>query len=68
MENPSNAKGKNHGRQPANLHYIGCVFTMPSGVLQEEYLLNKEQTLKGPVQASDRPPLRSVGSRPFLVQ
>ena len=36
VENPFNAKGKNHGRQPANLHYIGCVFTMPSGGLQEE--------------------------------
>ena len=36
MENPSNVEGKNYGRQPANLHYIGCVFTMPSGGLQEE--------------------------------
>jgi len=36
VENPPNAEGKNHGRQPANLHYIGCVFTTPSGGLQEE--------------------------------
>jgi len=26
VENPSNAEGKNHGRQPSNLHYIGCVY------------------------------------------
>ena len=29
-------KEKNHRRQPANLHYIRCVFTTPSGDLQEE--------------------------------
>ena len=26
VENPPNAEGKTHGRQPTNLHYIGCVF------------------------------------------
>ena len=36
MENRPNTEGKNHGRQPANLYYIGCVFTTPSGGLQEE--------------------------------
>jgi len=36
VENCPNTEGKNHGRQPANLHYIGCVFTTPSGGLQEE--------------------------------
>ena len=46
VENPPNAEGKNHGRQPANLHYIGCVFTAPIGGLQEESTI-EEQTLKG---------------------
>ena len=36
VENPSNAKVKNHGRQPAKHHYIGCVFTTHSSGLQEE--------------------------------
>ena len=26
VENPPNAEGKIHGRQPTNLHYIGFVF------------------------------------------
>ena len=33
VENPSNAKRKNYGHQPANLHYIGCVFTTSGGGL-----------------------------------
>ena len=33
---PPMRREKNHGRQPANLHYIRCVFTTPSGGLQEE--------------------------------
>ena len=36
MENPSNVEGKNYGRQPANLHYIVCVFTTPNGGLHQE--------------------------------
>ena len=45
VENPSNVKRKNHGRQPATLHYIRCVFTMPSCGLQEELSI-EERTLK----------------------
>ena len=77
VENPSNVKGKNHGRQLANLHYIGCVFTTPNGGLQEE--LTKRganptgyinRTPQAPLAQAfhNGPPLRSVGSRPFLVQ
>ena len=36
VENPPNAEGKNHGRQPANLHYIGVSVYNASGDLQEE--------------------------------
>ena len=36
VENPPNVEGKNYGRQPANLHYTGCVFTTPNSGLQEE--------------------------------
>ena len=28
VENPPKAEGKNHGRQPANLHYIECSYRM----------------------------------------
>jgi len=36
MKNPSNAKGKITDANQQELHYIGCVCTMPSGGLQEE--------------------------------
>ena len=36
VENLTNAKGKNHGRQPANLHYIGVSVYNTNGGLQEE--------------------------------
>jgi hypothetical protein len=35
VENTSNAKGKNHGCQAANLYYIRCVFTKHNDGLQE---------------------------------
>jgi hypothetical protein len=47
VENPCNTQGKNHGRQPAKLHYFGGVYkrrgcTMmrrnPSGGLQGKYI------------------------------
>jgi hypothetical protein len=47
VENPCNTQGKNHGRQPAKLHYFGGVYkrrgcTMmrqnPSGGLQGIYI------------------------------
>ena len=36
VENPPNAEGKNHERQLANLHYIGCMFITPNDGLQVE--------------------------------
>ena len=36
VENPSNAKGKNHGCQQANLHYIGVSVYNANDSLQEE--------------------------------
>jgi hypothetical protein len=33
VENPPTKRGKNHGRQPAKLHYIGCMFTNAVGYL-----------------------------------
>ena len=36
VENLTNAKGKNHGRQPANLHYIGVSVYNANDGLQEE--------------------------------
>ena len=36
VENLTNVKGKNHGRQPANLHYIGVSVYNANDVLQEE--------------------------------
>jgi len=36
VENLTNAKDKNHGRQPANLHYIGVSVYNANGGLQKE--------------------------------
>jgi hypothetical protein len=30
VENPLNKRGKNHGRQPAIIHYVGSPVTMPT--------------------------------------
>ena len=36
VENPSNAKGKNHGRQPARTSLYRVCVSMPNDGLQEE--------------------------------
>jgi hypothetical protein len=30
MENPLNKREKNHGRQPATIHYVGSLVTTPT--------------------------------------
>ena len=62
MENPPNAEGKNHERQLANLHYIGCVFTTPNGGLQEE-LTKQGANPKGYMNRTPGPSLPGTGLR-----